>query len=126
MGETNFLAMDFGASSGRAMLGTLADGKLTLRELHRFSNDPVELAGRLYWDVPRLFFEIKRALNKAALEGVPIASVGIDTWGVDYGLLDGKGRLIDNPVHYRDDRTEGMMQRAFDAVSKQEIYERTG
>ena len=124
--KTNFLAIDFGASSGRAMLGTLADGKLTLRELHRFSNDPVELAGRLYWDAPRLFFEIKRALNKAALEGVEIASVGIDTWGVDYGLLDGQGRLIDNPVHYRDGRTEGMMQRAFGAVSKQEIYERTG
>ena len=126
MGESNFLAMDFGASSGRAMLGKLADGRLTLRELHRFSNDPVELAGRLYWDVPRLFFEIKRALNKAALEGVQIASVGIDTWGVDYGLLDGNGRLIDNPVHYRDGRTEGMMQRAFGTVSKQEIYERTG
>ena len=125
-GETNFLAMDFGASSGRAMLGTLANGKLTLRELHRFSNDPVELAGRLVWDVPRLFYEIKRALNKAALAGVPIASVGIDTWGVDYGLLDGQGRLIDNPVHYRDIRTEGMMQCAFGVVSKQEIYERTG
>ena len=117
MAESNFLAMDFGASSGRAMLGKLADGRLTLRELHRFSNDPVELAGRLYWDVPRLFFEIKRALNKAALEGVEIASVGIDTWGVDYGLLDRKGRLIDNPVHYRDGRTEGMMQRAFGTVS---------
>ena len=126
VGETNFLAIDFGASSGRAMLGTLEGGRLTLRELHRFANEPVELAGRLYWDAPRLFFEIKRALNKAALEGVQIASVGIDTWGVDYGLLDGKGRLIDNPVHYRDGRTEGMMQRAFGVVSKQEIYERTG
>ena len=84
MGESNFLAIDFGASSGRAMLGKLADGRLTLRELHRFSNDPVELAGRLYWDVPRLFFEIKRALNKAALEGVEIASVGIDTFGQTY------------------------------------------
>ena len=80
---TTFLAMDFGASSGRAMLGELKDGKLSLRELHRFSNDPVDLAGRLTWDLPRLFFEIKRALNKAALENVKIASIGIDTWGVD-------------------------------------------
>ena len=123
---TTFLAMDFGASSGRAMLGELKDGKLSLRELHRFSNDPVDLAGRLTWDLPRLFFEIKRALNKAALENVKIASIGIDTWGVDYGLLDAKGHLVGDPVHYRDARTDGMMDKAFARVSRQEIYERTG
>lgn len=124
--KKTFLAMDFGASSGRAILGDLCDGKLEIKEIHRFSNDPVELAGRLYWDLPRLFFEIKRALNKAALEGVKIASIGIDTWGVDYGLLDKNGHVLDNPVHYRDQRTEGMMDKAFETVSRQEIYERTG
>lgn len=124
--QTTFLAIDFGASSGRAMLGELANGKLTLREIHRFSNDPVELAGRLHWDLPRLFFEIKRALNKAALENVKIASIGVDTWGCDYGLLDAAGHLMDNPVHYRDARTEGVMEKAFAAVPRREIYERTG
>lgn len=123
---TSFLAMDFGASSGRAMLGTLTDGKLSLREIHRFSNDPVEMAGCLQWDLPRLFYEIKVSLNKAALEGVEIASIGIDTWGVDYGFLDKAGRLLGNPVHYRDVRTDGLMEKAFGTVSKQEIYERTG
>lgn len=123
---TSFLAMDFGASSGRAMLGTLADGRLSLREIHRFSNDPVQMAGCLQWDLPRLFYEIKAALNKAALEGVEIASIGIDTWGVDYGFLDKTGRLLGNPVHYRDVRTDGVMEKAFATVSKQEIYERTG
>ncbi len=123
---TTFLAMDFGASSGRAMLGTLEDGRLNLRELHRFSNDPVELAGRLQWDLPRLFFEIKQSLNKAAREGVRIASIGIDTWGVDYGLLDARGRLLGDPVHYRDRRTDGRMEEAFARVAKEEIYARTG
>lgn len=120
------LAMDFGASSGRAILGTLSEGKLSLRELHRFSNDPVEMAGRLYWDAPRLFFEIKASLNKAAREGVSLSSIGVDTWGVDYGLLDAHGDLLSNPVHYRDVRTEGVMEKVFETVSRQEIYDRTG
>ena len=124
--KKTFLAMDFGASSGRAILGELCDGKLQLKEIHRFSNDPVDMAGRLHWDLPRLLFEIKRALNKAALENVEITSMGIDTWGVDYGLLDKNGHVQDNPVHYRDSRTDGMMDKAFETVSKQEIYERTG
>lgn len=124
--ETAFLAMDFGASSGRAMLGILKDGKLSIRQLHRFANEPVELNGCFYWDLPRLFLEIKNSLNKAALENIRIASIGIDTWGVDYGLLDRNGRPLGNPVHYRDTRTDGMMDRTFRKVGKQEIYERTG
>ncbi len=123
---TTFMALDFGASSGRAILGTLDNGKLSLEELHRFSNDPVKVAGRLQWDAPRLFFEIKQALNKAALKGVEIASIGIDTWGVDYALLDKNGYLLSDPTHYRDDRTIGMMEKAYETVSKQEIYEKTG
>lgn len=124
--EKTFMALDFGASSGRAILGTLKDGKLTLEELHRFSNDPVNLAGRLQWDAPRLFFEVKQALNKAALKGVKIESIGIDTWGVDYALLDKNGYLLGDPVHYRDERCNGMMEKAYETVSKQEIYDKTG
>lgn len=124
--SATFLAMDLGASSGRAMLGTLADGRLTLRELHRFSNDPVRLAGLLQWDLPRLFFETKTALNKAALAGISLSAMGIDTWGVDYGLLDERGRLLSDPVNYRDERTAGVMEKAFAVVPEEEIYRRTG
>ena len=120
------LAIDLGASSGHAMLGTLADGRLSLREVHRFSNDPVRLAGRLQWDLPRLFFEIQTALNKAALEGLALDAIGIDTWGVDYGLLDDAGHLLSDPVNYRDERTKGVMEKAFAVVPEEEIYRRTG
>ena len=101
------LAFDFGASSGRAMLGTFDGTRITLEEVHRFSNDPVEICGTLYWDILRLFFEIKQGITKAVHAG-GFDSIGIDTWGVDFGLLDSEGRLLENPVHYRDARTEGM------------------
>ena len=90
----NFLGFDFGASSGRAMLGVFDGERVELRELHRFLNEPVELAGRFTWDVPRLFFEMKQALNKASKEGLRIDAIGIDTWGVDFGLLDKNGHLV--------------------------------
>ena len=123
--EKRVLAFDFGASSGRAMLGTLADGKLALREIHRFSNDPVSLNGTLYWDVLRLYFEIKQGINKAVLEG-GFDAIGIDTWGVDFGLLDKQGNLLANPVHYRDLRTEGMLERVDAVIPREELYRRTG
>ncbi len=123
--EKRVLAFDFGASSGRAMLGTLANGKLELREIHRFSNDPVSVNGTLYWDVLRLYFEIKQGINKAVLEG-GFDAVGIDTWGVDFGLLDAKGNLLANPVHYRDLRTEGMMEAVDAVIPRKELYRRTG
>ena len=126
MRELNLLGFDFGASSGRAMLGTLADGKLSIREVHRFSNDPVMLAGQFVWDVQRLFFEMKQALAKVAREGVRLDAIGIDTWGVDFGLLNKKGRLAAQPVHYRDVRTEGMMEEAFKVMPKAEIFAHTG
>jgi rhamnulokinase len=99
------LAFDFGASSGRAMLGRFDGQTITLEEIHRFSNDPVRLNGTLYWDFLRQMFEIKQGLVKGKLAG-GFDSVGIDTWGVDFGLLDGEGRLLENPVHYRDGRTD--------------------
>ena len=119
------LAFDFGASSGRAILGTFADGKITLREVHRFSNDPVDVRGTTYWDVLRQFYEIKQGIIKAKLEG-GFDSIGIDTWGVDFGLIDEFGCLVENPVHYRDLRTKGMVDEAFKIIPREEFYQKTG
>lgn len=122
----NLLGFDFGASSGRAMLGVYGGRTLELREIHRFLNEPVMLGDQYVWDLPRLFLEVKEGLRKAAKEGVRIDGIGIDTWGVDFGLLGKNGHLLGMPVHYRDARTEGMMEKAFETVSKKEIFERTG
>lgn len=124
--RVNFLAFDFGASSGRAMLGCLEDGQLEIEELHRFSNDPVRLCGRLVWDLPRLVFEMKRALTLAGRRGVELSGIGIDAWGVDFGLLDARGRLLSLPAHYRDERTDGVMERAFRKIPREELFFRTG
>ena len=123
--EKRVLAFDFGASSGRAMIGTYAGDRLELREIHRFSNDPVSVGGTLYWDVLRLYFEIKQGINKAVLDG-GFDAIGIDTWGVDFGLLDAKGNLLANPVHYRDLRTEGMIEAVDAVIPRKELYRRTG
>src|ERR1700687_1909702 len=97
------LAFDLGASSGRAILGKFDGTKLETQELHRFSNDPVKVMGHLHWDILRLFHEIKQGIFKCANGGNrDVVSIGIDTWGVDIGLLDGKGNLQFNPYHYRD------------------------
>ena len=125
MGKNRVLAFDFGASSGRAMLGTCEDGQIRLKEIHRFSNDPVIVNGTMYWDVLRLFHEIKQGILKAKQEG-GFDSIGIDTWGVDFGLLDEDGYLLENPVHYRDSRTEGMLQESFKRIPKKRFYEITG
>ncbi|MBQ1950796.1 MAG: rhamnulokinase [Clostridia bacterium] len=119
------LAFDFGASSGRAILGTFADGKIHMEEIHRFSNDPVNIRGVFHWDVLRLFHEIKQGITKAVHAG-GFDAIGIDTWGVDFGLIDKKGHLINNPVHYRDTRTIGMMDKVFETIPKEELYHRTG
>ena len=109
MGENRkqVLAFDFGASSGRAILARLEDGKIVMEEVHRFSNDPVVIGKTMYWDTLRQFFEIKQGMLKAKQKG-GFDSVGIDTWGVDFGLLDEEGVLLESAVHYRDDRTLGM------------------
>lgn len=122
-----FLAFDFGASSGRAMLATFDGEKITLEEKHRFSNDPVNINGCLHWDVLRLFHEIKQGILKCANSGDrDIDCIGIDTWAVDYGLLDKDDKLLGNPYHYRDTRTEGMYDEAFKVVPKEEIFKETG
>lgn len=119
------LTFDFGASSGRAIIAEFDGAKIGLKEVHRFTNDAVTVGKTLYWDVLRLFFEIKQGITKATLDG-GFDAIGIDTWGVDFGILDKKGNLLANPVHYRDERTEGMCEEVFETVSKTELYKRTG
>ncbi|MEG0720347.1 MAG: rhamnulokinase family protein [Lachnospiraceae bacterium] len=123
--DKKVLAFDFGASSGRAMCGTFDGNTIQIEELHRFSNDPVVVNETMYWDVLRLFFEIKQGLLKSKKCG-KIESIGIDTWGVDFGLLDKKGSLLENPVHYRDNRTEGMLSKSFEKIDKERFYQITG
>lgn len=125
MESKRILAFDFGASSGRAMIATLNNGKLNLNEIHRFSNDPVTVAGRLCWDVLRLFHEIKQGITKAVLSG-GFDCIGIDTWGVDFGLIDKDGELISNPLNYRDTCTQGMDEEVFKHISKEELYNIAG
>lgn len=121
------LAFDFGASSGRAILGYLQGGKLITEEIHRFSNDPVEVRGRFYWDVLRLFHEIKQGILKCANAGhKDIDSIAVDTWGVDFGLLDENGDLLGNPLHYRDSHTDGMIEESFKLIPRDEFYAKTG
>lgn len=125
--ELKMLAFDFGASSGRAILGRFDGEKLTTEEIHRFSNDPVEVRGTLYWDTLRLFHEIKQGILKCVNIGnKDIASIAIDTWGVDFGVLDENGNLLGFPVHYRDSRTDGMMEEVFKIVPQDEVYLKTG
>ncbi len=119
------LAFDFGASSGRAMIGAFDGDKIELKEIHRFSNDPVMVGDTMYWDTLRLFHEIKQGLLKAKHAG-GFDSLAIDTWGVDFGLIDEYGKLVENPIHYRDIRTEGMIEESFKLIAKEEFYEITG
>ena len=111
---SNYLALDLGAESGRGLLGRFDGRRLVLEEVHRFPNSPVRMMDTLYWDLPRLFDEIKMA---AAAEGAAqcgeLDGIGIDTWGVDFGLIGRGETLLGNPVHYRDARTDGMLEVAF-------------
>lgn len=123
--EAAFLAVDLGAESGRVLLGTFDGQHVALKELHRFSNEPVEITGSLYWNILGIFVEIKAGLAKAAGLETP-ESIGIDSWAVDFGLLDQEGVLISNPYSHRDPRTEGMIEQAFERMEKEEIYRTTG
>ncbi len=119
-----YLAFDLGAESGRAFLGHLHAGVLRIEEVARFANAPVEQGGSLHWDVARLWLEMRRSL--AGLKQTRLEGIGVDAWGVDYALLDGRGDLLQNPYHYRDARTEGVMDEVFQSVSREEIYFSTG
>jgi len=123
---SSVLAFDLGASSGRALIGTLADGKLTVQEVHRFANDPVRTGKHLHWDILRLYHEIKQGIIKARQQGLAFSSIAIDSWAVDFGLLDRHGELLGNPYHYRDHQTDGAMAEVFAQVPEQELFGRTG
>jgi len=120
------LAFDLGASNGRAIIGEYNRGKIVLHEVHRFANNPVKMNNYLYWDFPRLLFELKTALIKAENQGYKIQSVGIDSWGVDYGVIDDEGELMANPIHYRDERCSQGMERLLERYDEKALKERTG
>ncbi len=125
--KAHYIAVDLGAESGRVMLGSIEDGKLSLEEMHRFSNGPVEEHGSLRWDFNRLLAEVKTGIGKAArASGGKARGIGVDTWGVDFGLIGADGKLIEAPYHYRDSRTNGMMDQAFAAMPKRDIYQHSG
>ncbi|HOV69781.1 MAG TPA: rhamnulokinase family protein, partial [Clostridia bacterium] len=124
MKEVKVLGFDLGASSGRAILGSFDGQKIALDELHRFANDPVMVHDTLYWDILRLLHEIKQGILKS--QSKSISGISIDTWGVDFGLIDKNGKMLENPVHYRDTRTRGMEEEATSRMHAVEIYRRTG
>ncbi len=126
MKTLKMLGIDLGASSGRGIIGSFDGGKIALRENHRFTNDPVIQNGRFSWDILRIFHEIKNSIRQSVLDGENIASIGIDTWGVDYGFIDKNGYLLSNPVHYRDTRTEGIPEKVNEAVALSALYAKTG
>ncbi|UCH35600.1 MAG: rhamnulokinase [Armatimonadota bacterium] len=120
-----FLALDLGAESGRGVIGTLANGKLALEQVGRFRNGPVNLLGALHWDASSIHQHTKDIIAQSAAGGA-LDGIGVDTWGVDYGLIGSDGELLGNPYHYRDARTTGMSQHAFKLVPREEIFARTG
>lgn len=122
----NYLAIDLGAESGRTMLGTLVDDKLTLNETHRFPNGPVRLPDGLHWDVLHQWVEIKAGIAATVKSGAELSSLGVDTWAVDFALLDKNDALLGNPFHYRDARTDGMMEEAFRRMPRGDIFTNTG
>ena len=108
MASKKLLAIDLGASSGRGILGSYDGSKISLKEVHRFSNDPVMTPTGFTWDTLRLLHEIKQAILQCSLNEGGVDTLGIDTWGVDYGYLDKTGALLSNPYHYRDSRTDNI------------------
>lgn len=123
----HFLAFDLGAESGRAVMGTLEGRKLAVREVRRFPNTPISLSGHIHWDVPSLLDEMKATLLEASAElAGGTASIGVDTWGVDFGLLARDGSLLGLPFCYRDKRNHGAMEEYFKIVPRLALYEATG
>jgi len=121
------LAFDLGAESGRAMVGRLDGARLELQEIHRFSNGPVRVGEHLFSDVLRLWAEMQTGLQKAVAQtGADLASVGVDTWGVDFALLDGQDCLLGNPFHYRDPYTRQAVEVAARRAPLETIYLQTG
>jgi rhamnulokinase len=126
MSTLSAAAVDLGASGGRVMTATVGDGVLDLREVHRFPNRPVTVGGTLHWDVLALYAGIVEGLAAARHTAAGVDSIGIDSWAIDYGVLDGSGVLLGNPVHYRDRRTDGVMTSVVERIGAARMYEITG
>lgn len=125
--KKGYIAFDLGASSGRLMLGTQTEHGVALEEVHRFTNDPVIIGDTMYWDVPRLFYEMKEGLKKVAKrKDILIQSIGIDSWGVDGAWIDETGKMIQLPIHYRDHRTEKVMEEVDSIINEAQLYALTG
>ncbi len=127
MRPAKFLAFDFGAESGRAILGILDGKRISLEEIHRFPNKQVDISGHIHWDLSYLLGELKKGLKSATRKGhKELLGLGVDTWGVDFGLVGKDNRVLEDPYAYRDKRTDGMMDKAFQRISREEMYARTG
>jgi rhamnulokinase len=127
MAELKFAAVDLGAESGRVLVGIFDGEQVRLEEAHRFPNVPGRVLDTLHWDVLRLWNDIEDGLRKVASQhGAELSGIGVDTWGVDFGLLDANDQLLSNPVHYRDARNNGMMDAVFQTVPRSEVFESTG
>lgn len=123
---SSFLAIDLGASSGRAILGNIENNRLELKEINRFANPIVEINGRLYWDLLHLYSEIIKSLQHVKSEGIELISLGIDTWGVDFVCFGNDGEPLRMPYSYRDTHTFGAPERFFKKMPKEEVYNKTG
>jgi len=122
----HFLAFDCGATSGRAVLATFAGGHFEMEEVYRFPNGIFETDGKYYWDIQAICGHFKQCLAELDARGVKIDSIGIDTWGVDFGFLDSEGRLLGNPRAYRDPYTDGIPEKVYETVPRNELYAATG
>ncbi|MEJ2614546.1 MAG: FGGY family carbohydrate kinase, partial [Ignavibacteriaceae bacterium] len=127
MSVYKFIAVDLGAGSGRVIVGILENEKIQIEEIHRFPNKQINKDGNLFWDVPGLFKEIKRGFSLAVKRGhMDVESIGIDTWGVDFGFIGNNDQLLELPYTYRDSRTNGIPEKVFEKISPEDIYNRTG
>ncbi|HKV57135.1 MAG TPA: FGGY family carbohydrate kinase, partial [Ktedonobacteraceae bacterium] len=126
MATLNVAAIDLGAESGRVILARFDGQQLDMQEVHRFPNRPLLLRGHRFWNMPDLWNETLTGLRQARQVAGTLDSIGVDTWGVDYGLMDSQGLLSDNPYQYRDHRTDGMMEQVFARVPRDVLYQRTG
>src|SRR2546428_8529474 len=122
----NLLAFDLGAESGRAVLGSVDGGRLSLQEIHRFPNPTGRMNGHLHWNLLAQWEELKTGLRKAASGGEKIDGIGVDTWGVDFGLIGKNGEVLGLPYMYRDSRTDGVMDQVFAKVSREKVFDATG
>ena len=122
----NFIAIDLGATSGRVILATLSDGKLSMEEIHRFPDTIIQMQGHFYWDLPAIYSSVVEGLRKVAERGVKIDSIGIDTWGVDFAFFGGDGLMLGLPYCYRDPHTTDAPERLFERMPRKTLYDKTG